>query len=69
MLVIVFNAEDTADLSVEEILKAGSFDMGAKAERIEDPSAWTDELIKKKHLNLMQLKEKTGILTIRLNPC
>ena len=60
MLVNVFNAEDTADLAVEEILKAGSFNMGAKAERIEDPSAWTDELIIKKASELDADKGEAG---------
>ncbi|MCK5339414.1 MAG: class II fructose-bisphosphate aldolase [Desulfobulbaceae bacterium] len=45
MLVTVFNAEDTAPLGVEEILKANSFDLGAKVDRIEDPAEWTEEKI------------------------
>ena len=48
MLVNVFNASDTAPLAVEAILKAGSYDLGAKGRRIEDPADWTDELIVKK---------------------
>ena len=45
MIVEVFNAENTAPLAVEEILAAGSHDPGPKAERVEDPSAWTKEKI------------------------
>ncbi|MBU0909125.1 MAG: class II fructose-bisphosphate aldolase, partial [Proteobacteria bacterium] len=45
MLVNVFNAQDTADLAIEAILQNGSFDLGAKAERIEDPADWTHEKI------------------------
>ena len=43
MLINVFNAGDTAPLAVEAILAAGSYDAGAKAERIEDPAEWTEE--------------------------
>jgi fructose-bisphosphate aldolase class II len=45
MLVNVFNAQDTADLAIETILEANSFDPGPKAQRIEDPSEWTPEKI------------------------
>jgi fructose-bisphosphate aldolase class II len=44
----VFNAVDTAPLAVETILKAGSGDVGAKAERMEDPAAWTDARIRER---------------------
>ncbi len=45
MLVNVFSAEGTADLAKEAILKAGSYDMGPKADLIEDPADWTKEKI------------------------
>lgn len=45
MLVNVFNAQDTADLAIETILETGGYDPGPKAQRIEDPSAWTAEKI------------------------
>jgi hypothetical protein len=48
MLVNVFNAQDTAPLAVEAILKADSYDPGPKASRIENPSDWTEEQIKAK---------------------
>ena len=45
MLVNVFNAQDTADLAIDAILTAGSFDPGPKAQRIEEPQEWTPEKI------------------------
>ena len=45
MLVNVFNAENTASLAIEEIIKAGSYDPGPKAGKIEDPQEWTPEKI------------------------
>ncbi len=45
MLVNVFSADGSADLAKEAILKAGSYDLGAKAQRIEDPADWTQEKI------------------------
>ena len=45
MLVNVFNADNTADLAIETILESGGFDPGPKADRIEDPEAWTAEEI------------------------
>ncbi len=48
LLVNVFNAEDTAQIAIEELLKAGSYDLGPKAKRIEDPSEWTPEKIREK---------------------
>ena len=43
MLVEVFNAGDTAPLALEAILEAGSYDLGPKVGRIEDPAQWTPE--------------------------
>jgi fructose-bisphosphate aldolase, class II len=45
MMTEVFNARDTASLAIEAILSAGTFDLGAKAERMEDPADWTEERI------------------------
>jgi fructose-bisphosphate aldolase class II len=45
MMVNVFNARDSAPLAVEAILRAGSFDLGPKINRIEDPTAWTESKI------------------------
>jgi len=41
----VFNAKDTAPLAIEAILKAGSYDLGPKGKRIEDPAQWTPDLL------------------------
>jgi len=45
LLVNVFNAENTASLGIEEIIKSGSYDPGSKVDRIEDPQEWTPEKI------------------------
>ncbi len=45
MLVNVLNAGDTAPLAIETILDAGSYDVGPKVKRIEEPSDWTPEKI------------------------
>jgi len=46
LLVDVFNAKDTAKIAYDLILEAGSYDLGLKAERIEDPAEWTEAKIK-----------------------
>lgn len=48
LLVNVFNAQDTASIAVDAIIKAGSYDPGPKADRIEDPGNWTAEKIVEK---------------------
>ncbi len=48
MLVNVLNAKDTAPLGIEAILKAESYDLGAKMTRVEDPKEWTKEKIAEK---------------------
>jgi fructose/tagatose bisphosphate aldolase len=48
LLVNVFNAKDSANLAIEAILDAGSYDMGSKASRIEDPAEWTEAKIREK---------------------
>ncbi len=48
MIVNVLNSGDTAPLAVEALLKAGSYDVGPKASRIEDPAEWTEEKIRQK---------------------
>lgn len=48
LLVHVFNAKDTADLAIAAILEAGSYDLGAKVGRVEDPAAWTEAEIRRK---------------------
>ncbi len=46
LLVEVFNAGDTARYAVEEILAAGSYDLGPKSGRRESPDEWTEEKIR-----------------------
>jgi len=41
MMTEVFNSRDTAQLAVEAIIKAGSYDVGSKGIQIEDPAHWT----------------------------
>ncbi|MBL0699549.1 MAG: class II fructose-bisphosphate aldolase [Desulfosarcina sp.] len=48
LLANVFNAADTASVCIDAILKAGSFDPGSRAERIENPDEWTEEKIKQR---------------------
>ena len=45
MLTTVFNATDTAPLAIQAILKAGSYDLAPKANRIEDPADWSESKI------------------------
>ncbi len=45
LLVNVFNAQDSAPLGIKAILDKGSYDMGPKVGRIEDPAQWTGEKI------------------------
>jgi len=45
LLTRVFNAQDTASLALEAILEAGSYDLGPKGTRIEDPTQWTEARI------------------------
>ena len=48
LLTDVFNAGDTAPLAIETILRANSYDPGAKAGRIEDPAGWTETKIRER---------------------
>ena len=45
ILVNVFNAEGTGTLAKEILLENGGYDLGPKAQRIEEPDQWTRELI------------------------
>jgi len=45
MMVNVFNGRDTAQLAIDAIVKAGSYDLGPKSGRIENPAEWTREKI------------------------
>jgi hypothetical protein len=46
LLTKVFNAQDTAPLAIEAILKAGSYNLRPKARRIEKLEDWTEAKIK-----------------------
>ena len=48
MITEVLNGQDTASFGIEAILKAGSYDLGPKASRIENPAEWTDNKIVEK---------------------
>ncbi len=60
MMVNVFNAKDTAPLGIEAILEAGSFDLGPKGRRIEDPAEWTEAKIREKASHLKGDKGPEG---------
>ena len=61
MLVNVFNATDTASLAIESILKNGSYDPGAKVERIENPSDWTPDKIRERAAAISTDKGPEGV--------
>ncbi|MBT3178617.1 MAG: ketose-bisphosphate aldolase [Desulfobacula sp.] len=60
LLTRVFNAEDTAQLVVDEILKNKSYDPGFKIERIESKNDWTKEKIMEKALSIPVDKGQKG---------
>lgn len=60
MLVNVLNCADTAPLAIEQILKADSYHVGNKAQRIEDPKQWTVSKIKEKGVSISQDKGPEG---------
>ena len=60
ILTKVFNAAGTASLAKEAILKAGSYDLGPKAGRIENPAEWTREEIVKRAKTLTGDKGPEG---------
>jgi fructose-bisphosphate aldolase class II len=60
LLTKVFNAQDTAPLGIEAVLKAGSYALGPKAERIEDPAEWTEARIRERASKLHEDKGPKG---------
>jgi len=60
MMVDVFNAQDTAPLAIEAILKADSYTPGPKARRIVKASDWTPEKIKARAAALQPGKGPQG---------
>ncbi|MBW2466089.1 MAG: class II fructose-bisphosphate aldolase [Deltaproteobacteria bacterium] len=60
LLTDVFNAADTAPLAIETILQAGSYDLGHKVGRIEDPAQWTEEKIIERGATIVSDKGPEG---------
>ncbi|ABQ27456.1 class II fructose-bisphosphate aldolase [Geotalea uraniireducens] len=60
MITEVFNSQNTAPLAIEAILKAGSYDPGPKASRIEDPAEWTESKIVERAVGLTGDKGPAG---------
>lgn len=58
LLINVFNGEDSADYCIDAIIKAGSYDPGPKAEKIESAADWTRE----------KIIEKAGLLDTDKGP-
>ncbi|TGU69949.1 ketose-bisphosphate aldolase [Geomonas terrae] len=56
----VFNSADTAPLAIEAIVKAGSYDLGPKGKRIENPAEWTKEQLPKQAKGLSRDKGPEG---------
>ncbi len=60
LLTGVFNASDTAPLAIETILDAGSYDIGPKGTRIEDPAEWNEEKIRQRAAAFYKPKGPAG---------
>jgi fructose-bisphosphate aldolase class II len=60
MMTEVFNAQDTAPVAIEAILKGGSYDLGPKVTRIENPAEWTESKITERASRLVGDKGPTG---------
>lgn len=60
MFTEVFNVQDTAQLAVAAILKAGSYDLGAKGSQIEDPAHWSEAQIIERAKSIGGDKGPTG---------
>jgi len=60
LLANVFNATDTAPLAVEALLRAGTYDLGPKATRIEEPAQWTPAAIEQKAKSVVGNKGPAG---------
>jgi fructose-bisphosphate aldolase class II len=60
MMVEVLNSQDTAPLAIEAILQAGSYDLGPKVSRKENPAEWTEKKIREKAKHLDSTNGKAG---------
>jgi fructose-bisphosphate aldolase, class II len=56
----VFNSNDTAPLAIAAIVKAGSYDVGPKSKRIENPAEWTREKLPMQAQGLSKDKGPAG---------
>jgi fructose/tagatose bisphosphate aldolase len=57
LLVNCFNAGDTARMAMDAIIEAGSYDMGSKSKRVEDPKEWTKDKIAERAKNILKGKD------------
>ncbi len=60
MMTEVFSSRDTAPFGIEAILKAGSYDLGPKAARMENPAEWTEAKITERASRLGDGKGPAG---------
>jgi fructose-bisphosphate aldolase class II len=60
MMTEVFNSQDTAPLTIEAILKKGSYNLGAKVRRRENPDEWTESKITERASHLGSDKGSAG---------
>ncbi len=60
MMTEVFNSQDAAPLAIEAILKKGSYNLGPKVRRMEDPAEWTESKIAEKAARLGSDKAAAG---------
>ncbi len=60
MMTEVFNSRDTAPLAIEAILKVGSYDLGFKVSRMENPAEWTESKITERASRLQSGKGPGG---------
>jgi fructose-bisphosphate aldolase class II len=62
MMTEVFNSQDTAPLAIEAILKKGSYNLGPKVRRMENPAEWTEDKIIERAAHLGSDKGPAGKL-------
>ena len=60
LLTKVFNAKDTAPLATEALLSAGSYALGPKVGRVDDPAQWTEVKIKERAAKIASQKGPEG---------
>jgi len=60
MLTNVLNSADTADIAIQILLQAGSYELPAKATRIEKPEDWSESKIRQKAAGIVSNKGPAG---------